>query len=51
MRIEKWNYEGKEINIPIFEEIDIETNETIEDDIDNTKDISELLNTEDKKDE
>lgn len=45
MRVEKWNFDGKEVDLPIFEDEDIETNEIFEDDLENTKDISELLNS------
>ena len=41
MRIEKWNYKGKEIDVPIVEEDEIEKN--LVDDLDKTKDLSEEL--------
>lgn len=50
MKIEKWNFRGEEIELPIFEDEDIETNEIIED-LENTKDISELLDSENKYNE
>lgn len=42
MRIEKWKYKDKEIDIPIFEEDEIEKNEDIVD-LEKTKDLKEIL--------
>lgn len=42
MRIEKWNYKGKEIVVPILEEEEIEKNEDI-DELEITKDLTEDL--------
>ena len=44
MRVEKWNLNGKEIDLTIFDDEDIETNENDIEDLENTQDISELLN-------
>ena len=41
MKIEKWIYKGKEVEIPILEENEIETNEDIE--LDQTKDLTKEL--------
>ena len=41
MKIEKWIYKGKEVNVPIVEENEIETNEDIE--MDKTLDLTEVL--------
>ena len=50
MKIEKWKFKNEEVDVTIFEDEDIENNEII-DDLEDTKDISKLLNSEDKKDE
>lgn len=42
MKIEKWIYKGKEIDVPILENDEIETNEEIE--LDKTKELTEILN-------
>ena len=45
MKIERWIYQGKEIEIPICEEQDVEVNEVFEDEIEElekTKDLSKL---------
>ena len=51
MRVEKWNLNGKEVDLTIFDEEDIETNENNEEDLENTKDISKLLNNDGEKNE
>ena len=43
MKIEKWIYKGKEIDVPIFEEEEIEKNEEIPE-FENTIDLTEVLN-------
>lgn len=42
MKIEKWKYKGKEIDVPILDEEEIEINEII-DELEKTKDLKELL--------
>lgn len=42
MRIEKWNYKGEEIEVPILEDDEIEKNINIEN-IENTQDLTEEL--------
>lgn len=42
MRIEKWIYEGKEVEVPILEDYEIETNED-NPELENTKNLSDLL--------
>ena len=42
MKIEKWKYQDKEIDIPIFDMDEIETNEDI-DTLEKTKDLTETL--------
>lgn len=43
MNIEKWLYKGKEVDVPIFDEEEIETNEDITE-LENTIDLKEVLN-------
>ena len=40
MKIEKWIYEGKEIEFPIFEENEIENNEDFNDNLEDTLELS-----------
>ena len=42
MKIEKWIYKGNEIDVPIFDEDEIETNEEFTE-LEKTKDLKELL--------
>lgn len=51
MRVEKWIYKNKEIDVPILEEDEIETNEDIdylENTVDLTKTIEDLGDKDDK---
>ena len=43
MKIEKWIYEGKEIEVPIMEEEEIEKNEDFNSNLENTLQLSEEL--------
>ena len=43
MKIEKWLYKGKEVDVPIFDEEEIETNEETPE-FENTIDLKEALN-------
>lgn len=43
MKIEKWLYKGKEVDVPIFDEEEIEKNEEIPE-LENTIDLKEVLN-------
>lgn len=51
MKVEKWNFKGEEVDVTIFEEEDKETNEIIDKDLENTIDISKILNDEEDKNE
>lgn len=42
MKIEKWIYKGEEIEVPILEENEIETNEDISE-LEKTKDLTQEL--------
>ena len=42
MKIEKWMYKGKEVEVPVFEEDEIETNENIKD-LEKTKELTSEL--------
>lgn len=43
MKIEKWLYNGKEVDVPIFNEEEIETNED-NPEFENTIDLKQVLN-------
>lgn len=43
MKIEKWLYKGKEVDVPIFDEEEIEKNEETPE-LENTIDLKEVLN-------
>ena len=43
MKIEKWNYKGEEIEIPILEGDEIERNLDIESKLESTQDLTEDL--------
>jgi len=42
MKLEKWKYKGKEVEVSIFEENEIEKNENIEE-LEQIKDLNEIL--------
>ena len=42
MKVEKWLYKDKEIDVPVFEESEIETNEETPE-FENTIDLTEVL--------
>lgn len=46
MRIEKWKYKDKEVNVPILENDEIEINEDI-DELENTIDLTKTLEVND----
>ena len=43
MKIEKWIYKGKEVDVPILEDDEIEENLNIEQELEKTKDLKEEL--------
>ena len=43
MKIEKLNFNGKEVDLAIYEDDDMETNEIFEEELETTKDLSKLL--------
>ena len=47
MRVEKWNFEGKEVDVTILDEDEIEKNDP-SDDFENTIDLEEIMKTGDK---
>ena len=44
MRIEKWMYNGEEIEVPILDEEDIDKNLDINNDLEKTIELSEVIN-------
>ena len=43
MKIEKWMYKGKEIEVPIIDEEEIERNEDFDQDLENTLELRKEL--------
>ncbi len=43
MKIEKWIYKGNEIEVPILEDDEVETNEVFENELEKTIDLTEKL--------
>lgn len=43
MKIEKWMYKGKEIEVPIMDEEEIERNEDFDQDLENTLELRKEL--------
>ena len=43
MKVEKWIYKGKEIEIPILDDNEVEVNEVFEKEIEKTIDLTEKL--------
>lgn len=48
MKIEKWKYKDTEIDVPILDDYEIETNEDIVD-LEKTKELTEILESIDKE--
>ena len=45
MKIEKWMYNGEEVEVPILEEDDVENNLDINNDLEKTMDLREVIDS------
>lgn len=43
MKVEKFKFKGEEINLPVFDEDEIETNDIIDDELDKTSDLEKVV--------
>lgn len=43
MRVESFRFKGQEINLPVFDDDEIEKNKIEEEKLENTKDLSEVV--------